>query len=76
MISGCENCSPTHPKYNHTIQWMKKGKQPRYGVNAGPEDDGWAMQTGNSDPGGDSLFENINYCPWCGRELQSKGTES
>lgn len=75
MRSGCENCDPANPKYNYTVQWMKKGKASRW-ENIGPANDGWAMQTGNTDPGGDSMFENINYCPWCGRELQPKEIES
>lgn len=65
----CERCDKNSLK--RTVYWIKAWTQ-QYdwdGDNTGPENDGYCMQVGNTDPGGDSIYENINYCPWCGRKL-------
>lgn len=36
---------------------------------SGPEKDGWSMPTGG-DSDGEDFYDNINYCPFCGRKLE------
>ncbi len=69
MTQPCNRCDQDNP--NRDVVWSKAtppSQWPSEGY--GPDADGFCMVVGHTDPGGDSIYENINFCPWCGRKLE------
>lgn len=69
------NCCP---KAAWLINWMRKGhKVPKPGekfkqdgrMQYGPEREGWATFFESGGPGMPSHWENVYYCPFCGKKL-------
>lgn len=47
-----------------SIQWRKADS------NAGPEETGWSTCVGGTQDG-EKVYDNINFCPWCGVKLST-----